>query len=167
VKKERLGKGGLFLGQQTKNRRIWQWASLFMLLVLMVQIGYFEVGNLIRQPKLRSTMLQVCEFFHCRLPVYKNLQDWTVSHSALTERAGHQFLFRAAMTNEAEFPQAFPDLKLTLTDFNGQPVAERIFTVAQYANTADNLLAANETIEIHLNLAAPKGKVGGFAIKLL
>jgi predicted Zn finger-like uncharacterized protein len=169
AKKEQSKTGKfLFLSQsKTQHLQIWRVGSFLMLLLLIAQIAYFEADYLRRQPQLRFALLQVCELLNCQLPVYQNLEDWTVSHSGLTEQTDHQYVLTAAMTNEAEFPQAFPDLKLTLMNFNGQTIAERIFTAAQYTSATDHLLAASDTREIRLNFDVPADKVGGFTITLL
>ena len=71
----------------------------------------------------------------------------------------------AALTNQDEITQAFPKLKLTLTDFNGQPFAERVFSPHQYS--AATTLAANETVVIRLPLVMATDEFGGFSLDTL
>lgn len=168
--KKELSNSGKFLRMpksKSRHEHIWRIGGLLMLLMLIAQVGYFEADNLSRQPQLRFALLQVCEILNCQLPVYKNIEDWSVSHSGLTQQSDHQYVLTAAITNQAEFPQVFPDLKLTLMNFNGQSIAERVFTAAEYTSAVDSLLAANETREIRLNFVAPADQIGGFTIALL
>ncbi|MDD1620956.1 MAG: zinc-ribbon domain-containing protein [Methylococcaceae bacterium] len=145
----------------------WKVGGVLVSLILLAQILYFEGDNLIRQPRLRVGLLAICERLGCRLPEYKNLAEWAVSHSDFQAISDKRYVFSAAITNQAAFPQACPDIKLVLRDFTGQVVAERVFLGREYA--AVDLLAANETAEISLAIATPSGvgKIGGYTFTLL
>lgn len=145
----------------------WKVGSALASLVLVVQILYFEGDNLVRQPRLRVGLLAICERLGCRLPEYKNLAEWAVSHSDFQTISDKRYVFSAAITNQAAFPQACPAIKLVLRDFAGEVVAERVFSGREYATV--DLLAANETTEISLAIATPPGvgKIGGYTFTLL
>jgi hypothetical protein len=49
-------------------------------------------------------------------------------------------------------------------DFNGRPLAERIFEPQQYADSVG--LAASQTIQIRIPLVVP-AEVGGFSLTLI
>ena len=146
---------------------VWGRGSVLLGLVLFAQILYFEGGGLIRQPQIRIGLQAICERLSCRLPEYKNLDEWTISHGDLRAISDKSYIFSAAITNQAGFPQACPDLKLVLLNFNGQAVAERIFSGWQYSPVAS--LAANETSQISLTVVSPSelGKIGGYTFALL
>jgi hypothetical protein len=159
-----------FLPKPADNRSrkaVWLAGSALMAVLLVAQIIYFEGENLSRQPRLRVGLLAICERLGCRLPEYKNLAEWTVSHSDFQATSDKRYVFSAAITNQAAFSQACPDIKLVLRDFTGQAVAERVFSAEQYSPVA--LLAANETTEISLTIVTPPevGKIGGYTFTLL
>lgn len=141
--------------------------SLLSLLILIVQIYYFEGDSLKRQPQLHAGLMEVCNRLGCRAPAYKNLDEWSVSHSDLQSLANRNYVFSAAITNQALFPQTYPDIKLALLNFNGQVVAERIFSWRQFSKTES--LAASETAAINLRVVAPNlpAKIGGYTFTLL
>ena len=145
----------------------WRLAAILSFLMLCAQILYFEGEVFLRQPDLRSGLELICNRLKCRLPAYRNLNEWAVSHGDLQAAADKHYVFSAAITNQAAFPQAYPDIKLILLDFNGQAVAERIFSGQEYSSDAS--LAANETAEISLSIVAPYsgGKIGGYTLTLL
>lgn len=151
---------------QTKQSP-WFWgsASLLMFLVLLIQVVYFDGLRLYSQPAIHSALSFACQAVDCRLPAVNNPEEWTVSHSELQPHLDRRYWLTAALTNQAEVSQAFPKLKLTLTDFSGQALAERVFIPKQYAELAQ--LAANETLQIRLPLMIAEGDVGGFTLTTL
>ena len=146
---------------------IWRIGGALSILILLAQILYFEGVTLSRQPQLRAGLLFICNRLDCRLPVYKNLDEWSVSHGDLRTMSDTNYAFSAVITNQAAFPQACPDIKLVLLNFNGQAVAERIFSSRQYS--AADSLASNEAAGISLNIVTPPGtaKIGGYTFALL
>jgi len=152
---------------KTVSAGVWRFACLLSVLVLLVQFFYFEGGTLSRQPQLRAGLLFVCKRLGCQAPAYRNLDEWSVSHSDLRNISETAYVFSAALSNQASFPQVCPDLKLVLLNINGQAVAEGVFSGKQYATAA--LLGANETARVSLNIVAPAhlGKYGGYTLALL
>ncbi|WKJ89335.1 zinc-ribbon and DUF3426 domain-containing protein [Methylomonas montana] len=144
----------------------WLAASVTMSLLLVAQIIYFEGLRLIMQPQLKAGLDAVCAAIPCRLPIYRNLDELAVFHSDLQIQADHSYLFTAAISNQALFTQAAPDLKLTLLSFNGQPLAERVFSAQQYL-VGPSKLAADQIAEIRLAIVAPATIVGGYTFTLL
>lgn len=144
----------------------WAAASMGMLLLLLAQAIYFEASGLSRQPLLRAGLQSLCTVIACQLPAYRNLDELLVSRSDLQAKTGHVYLFTAVINNRSPFPQAAPELKLTLLNFNGQPMAERVFSPRQYLPGGETL-PAEQTAEIRLDLVRPTAKVGGYTFVLL
>ncbi|MCK9607422.1 MAG: DUF3426 domain-containing protein [Methylomonas sp.] len=142
--------------------RGWRIGNALLLMVLFGQAGYFERDRLMRQPQLYSGLAQFCQVIGCGLPAYSNPADWSISHSEWHAHLDNRYLLTAALTNQAEIAQAFPALKLTLTDFSGQPLAERVFGPKSYAR--DSVLAASRTEQIHLPLVVSVPEVAGFTL---
>lgn len=145
----------------------WGLGSALLGLTLLAQLVYFEGDWLTRQPNLRAGWQAFCDKLHCRLPDYQIIAEWTLSHSDFRQVASRRYEFSAALTNQAEFSQRFPDLKLVLRDLRGQAVAERIFSGWQY--TVTDTLPADETAEIRLTVVAPPGvdEIGGYSFALI
>jgi predicted Zn finger-like uncharacterized protein len=151
--------------QKSANPGIWRLAGVTMLLLLIAQGVYFEGNRLLQFPQMHAMANQLCQPLHCTIPRYRNLDEWSISHSDLQPYLQGQYLFSAAISNQADVAQAFPDLKLTLLGFNGQPVAERVFSPRQYVDEAE--LAGEETRAIQLWLAQPAVAVGGFNVSVM
>ncbi|MCQ8106366.1 DUF3426 domain-containing protein [Methylomonas sp. SURF-2] len=140
----------------------WRIGNAVLLLVLLGQIAYFERENLLRRPPFYSALTQVCRLIGCRVPPYRNPADWSISHSEWQAHLDNRYVLTAALTNQAEFSQAFPALKLTVNDYNGRLLAERLFPPATY--THETLSAAKHTEQIRLAIVISAPSVGGFTL---
>lgn len=144
---------------------VWRIGNVLLLLVLLSQVGYFQADFFTRQPWLYSGLARLCQTFGCRLPAYQNPADWSVSHSDLQPQPNNRYLLIAALTNQADIAHAFPVLKLAVTDYNGRPLAERLFRPESYSQ--DGVSAANHTSQIRLPLIISAPEVGGFTLSTL
>lgn len=166
---QKPGSQSAFLAQAqvTPNLGAWYAAgSAVLFLSLVMQLGYLYRQPILQQPQLRQTLQRVCDALSCRLPEYRNLDEWTVSHSDLQQIDQQHYEFSAALTNQSENWQSSPDLQLTLLNYSGQTIAERSFSPQQYL-AGQPAPTSHQTVAIRLELAPPATKVGGFTVKLL
>ncbi|AMK75673.1 MULTISPECIES: zinc-ribbon and DUF3426 domain-containing protein [Methylomonas] len=157
---------GQIAAKRPQTPAVWLVATSLMLVLLVAQIFYFEGHRLTMQPQFRSRLDKVCAVIACRLPPYKNLEELSVSHSDLRVQGDRSYLFSTAVSNQALFAQAAPDLKLTLLNFNGQLLAERVFSASEYLPKPTSL-ATEQTVEIRLAILAPAAPIGGYTFTLL
>lgn len=142
------------------------WLVATSLMLLLAQVLYFEGYHLTMQPQLRVGLDKICSAIACRLPLYKNLEELSVSHSNLQVQTDGSYLFSAAVSNQALFAQVVPDLKLTLLNFNGQAIAGRVFSAPEYLPRLTSL-ATEQTVEVRLAVVAPAAPIGGYTFTLL
>lgn len=150
---------------QPLDRRSWRFAASGLLMLLLIQLSYFEGYRLLAMPQVQSVAESICHQWHCRTPAYLNVADWSVSSSDLQPYLQGRYRFSAAISNQSDAVQAFPNLKLTLLGFNGQALAERVFEPWQYTNS--ERLGGEESREIQLWLKAPSFAVGGFSVSVI
>lgn len=154
------------VGKQPQTRAVWFVATSLMLLLLVAQLLYFEGYRLTMQPQIRAGLDKVCATLACRLPPYKNLEELSVSHSDLRAQSDSSYLFSAVLSNQSPFAQVAPELKLRVFNFNGQAIAERVFSSAEYL-VSPTTLAPEKTVEIRLAIVAPAAPIGGYTFTLL
>ncbi|MGY6277772.1 zinc-ribbon and DUF3426 domain-containing protein [Methylomonas sp. MgM2] len=145
--------------------RLWTIGSVVMLVVLLAQVVYFDGRRLYGQPVVNVALAKVCRALNCRPPIFNDPEQWAVSHTELEPHLDNRYWLVAALTNQAKVTQALPNLKLTLTNFGGQPLAERVFLPYQYS--ADTQLAANETVLVRLPLIMANDEIGGYTLDTL
>lgn len=151
--------------ERSRSSKFWGYASLAMLFLLIGQMFYFEGAALTNRPSSRSVLLAVCSVLHCQLPTYRDPKVMTFHQLSLQVGADRSYLLSGALSNRGRFPQAVPDLRLTLTDFSGNVIAQRVFRAEQYLEST--MSYPDQTKPFRLQFAAPATSVAGYALNLL
>lgn len=149
---------------------LWTLAVLIATGALGLQALMFESERLAQRPGWRPWVERLCPLLDCPIPPFRDLAHIQVVERSLTPAHGgvDGQEFRAVLANYADRPQPYPRLKLTLNQYNGDPIAQRIFTPQQYLESAGNgLMPIAAAVAIHLLIANPGKDVGGFSIDLL
>jgi predicted Zn finger-like uncharacterized protein len=160
-------------GREASSPRRFPWGlwSLAFLLLLIAQVVFFEGRRLAQDPLLRPWLNLACETLGCVLPPYKDVPRIQIYDRTLHTLSGGEngFEFRLVFANQSNLPQAFPKLKLVLSEINGRTVAERIFEPPEYlaGQPGDALMPVGKPFEVRLLLAKPGRDIGGFAFDLI
>jgi hypothetical protein len=138
------------------------------LLLLAGQVMYFEGYYFSQNPVFRPVLEKICTLLNCRLPAYKNPDEFTVLQGSFTALPDHANLFKAVISNPAAFTQPYPNVRLTLLDYTGKPFTHRVFRPQEYLpeDSTTPVMISDATAEIGLNIAAPETKVGGYTFEL-
>lgn len=150
--------------------------STFVLLLVTLFIGqatYFwrnDLGQ--RYPEFRPTLEKICTLMNCELALYKD-----VSRITLIDREVRTHMIKsnalqvmATFTNEAKYPQPYPVLKLSLSNRNGQLVAQRKFLPSEYLEPTINVesgMQPNTPVNVNLEIEDPDRGAVGFAFDFL
>ncbi|MFZ2313692.1 MAG: DUF3426 domain-containing protein [Methylobacter sp.] len=130
---------------------------------------YFEGYTFSQKPTFRPVLEKICAQLSCRLPAYKNLDEFTILQSSLSALPDHTHLFKAVISNQAAFTQTYPNITLTLLDYAGKPFTHRVFSAQEYLpkdSITTSAMISDATTEISLKIATPKTKVGGHTFEL-
>lgn len=145
----------------------WVTGFLACLLLLAIQVYQIERDKLSQNPQQRVWLEKICRPLPCALPVYKNLDEFEIMHGDFQQVDNH-YVFQTVLSNQADFAQRYPRIKLNLLDFNGDIFAERVFYPHEYLGSEPaRLMSTSETIEVILNIAPPAQKVGGYTFDLI
>ncbi len=141
--------------------RRWPWAvaAFLLLLVLLAQAAYFfRVDLAARLPGLKPALTGYCKLLGCSVPLPQRTDLMSIESSDLEADPAHenQINLNALLRNRASYPQAFPNLELTLNDTQDKPLARRIFKPKDYLPPHENeptgLLPNHElVVKLHLN----------------
>ena len=78
--------------------------------------------------------------------------------------------FSSSLINNANYAQTFPNIELTLTNIDDQPVLRRLIKPSEYLQNKPNLnvgLGAHEEIHIKLAIHASNVPVAGYRVLLV
>lgn len=151
----------------------WPWAvaAFISLLVLMVQAIYlFRVEIAASFPVIKPSFVSACRVLKCNVPLPQNVNLMSIESSGLKDAPQNHVVLEALLRNHASYAQAFPNLELTLTDYQDSPQARRIFKPADYLSPAENEatgLLPNHEINIKLHLDTMDIKPSGYRLMLL
>lgn len=161
--------------QPVKPARRWPWvtASALLLLLLGVQAAYFyRVDIAARLPALKPAMLQVCGVLKCSIPLPQQI-DLLILESSSMEADPSQanaITLSALLRNNAPYALAYPNIELTLTNYDDKPLARRTFRPQEYLAAGENAdagLPANRETSVKLHLNTNDLKPAGYRLYLL
>jgi len=141
---------------------------LVLALGLAAQLLWWNRVRLLQDPGLRRIAADLCGQLHCTLPVIRIDGALEVLGPSLTEApAADGMTLSLRIRNTAEVPQPAPLLDLELLDNQGERVAARRFTPAEYGiGEGARLLAPDETIPVAITIAAIRTPTSGFKVRL-
>lgn len=158
------------------RRRPFSWAafalSVVLLLLLLGQSTYFlrtEIASL--YPQTKPLLTQACQVLKCTVPLPQQIDLLTIDDSDMQEHLTYQnvLVFSSTLINHANFAQAYPNIELTLTNTEDEPVLRRTFKAADYLQSTTSAalgIAAKEEIRIKLQLNTSDIAVAGYRVSL-
>lgn len=130
----------------TRERRAtdlhWWGVAALLLLSLLIELAWAKRGEWISEPSLRPLLQTVCATLGCRMPLRQDLSQLALTSREIRPHPSvpGALLISATIRNEANFAQAFPAVKVRLSDLNEQPVAARRFLPSDYLVDPDDAL---------------------------
>ncbi len=147
--------------------------GLLLLLALILQAAYFFRGAIASEyPQLKPTLERVCKKLKCTIDLPHNLNLISIGDSAMQEDSDFQSVinFSSSLQNNATYPQAYPNIELTLTDSDGVPVIKKLMTPKEYLASEKKFkqgLAPHEVAKIKIALLVDEANVANYRLFLL
>ncbi|HET8551278.1 MAG TPA: DUF3426 domain-containing protein [Gammaproteobacteria bacterium] len=147
---------------------VWWTAGSFILVAALISQGIIYGHAALRaNPLTRGAIESLYSAFGHPLPPRHDINALTITAAQVstTPAAPGALILTAALTNKADFPQAWPQLRVVLTDRFGSVVGRGLFGPHDYlpAHDADKL-AAGATQPVRLKLADPGSNAVGFVV---
>ena len=123
-------------------------------------------------PQVKPLLQQACAALQCQISLPKNVDLLTIDDSDMQEDEDHENVikFSSLLINNANYVQAYPDIELTLTATDDQPVLRRLIKPTEYLITNTNVdtgLAAREEVRVNLAINVKDLAVAGYRILLV
>lgn len=159
------------LSPASTSRRIpWTLGAASLLAVLLLQIIVFKGSQIAQDERFRPWLDLLCEGLPCTLPPFRSIPQIQILDKALQPGSQNENVlqFSLILSNQASLPQAFPAIKLILTDFHNQPVASGLFKPEEYLTKPNGgLMPVGKSFEIRMLFPKPRREVAGFAFELI
>lgn len=131
-------------GRSNAQRTLWGLTLGLLAGCLLTQGIYLFRTDLTRAlPGLRPLLVSACNALACEVPLPREADKIVIIASDLQSEPGRpgRFILHATVRNQADFPQEWPHLELTLTDGADTPVARRVLSPQEWI-AADKLSSA-------------------------
>jgi hypothetical protein len=147
--------------------------ALALLLGLPLQYAWFKPDDLKRRyPLLAPTVERFCAAAGCeRLPRDERAAIRLVGRDVRVHpRYEGALEVRAVVVNDASRAQSFPGIRFTLFNVNGNVIASRVFSPAEYLEEASQhgvQMPRGEAIRVRLQLIAPEDTAVSFEFEFI
>lgn len=139
--------------------------------LLFTQWVLSDEEHLARYPRLQAYAVKVCEFIGCEPPYpHERGKIAILSRNVSVDPALPKTLVvTARFVNQADRPQPFPVLKISLNDTQGQVVAQSSYKPKTYlpAGADLKLMQPGEPVDVRLEVADPGENAIAFQIDFL
>ena len=152
------------------SRLLWSVAALGLLVLLGLQVKYIFTEKYAQHQEYGPFLTAGCEFFNCALPARTDSSRLTLTHTRIDLHpfAPGAIRITVKLVNEAVFAQPYPDLQVTLTDWNGRVVGRRTFPPGRYfAEGQPETLGSGELGVMLFDIARPHEKAVGFEVNIV
>ncbi len=145
-------------------------AIAVLALILAVQVLLADRDNLAADARWRPLLQRMCSIAGCTLPPWREPDALRLLALDVRAHPSRPNALRASATlrNDAAWPQAWPQLVLTLSDVDGRVLGARAFDAGEYlgqAPTQDGL-ASGQSAMIRVDVLEPAGGAVSYAFDL-
>ena len=147
--------------------------SLALIILASFQAIYFMRTKLAAEyPQFKPLLVQGCAYLHCKITLPKNLDLLVIDDSDMQEDEKYQRVinFSSSLINNANYAQTYPNIELTLTNTDDQPVLRRLIKPTEFMQTKTDFskgIGAHEEMRIKLAIHASDLPVAGYRVLLV
>ena len=163
-----------FLGARPRARPTPRWhaaliAALALLLVLQSVLA--DRARLAADAGSRPWLSALCSVLRCDLPAWREPTALTMTSREIRPLPGQAGVLQiqASIRNDARWAQAWPDLRLSLSDADGRVIGSAVFTPAQYLgeHPGSVVLEPGQSARIAFRVQEPAASTVAFTFEFL
>ncbi|MGH8054985.1 MAG: DUF3426 domain-containing protein [Stenotrophomonas sp.] len=149
----------------------WQWAVIAALALLLgIQILVADRARLAADAGTRPLVSALCSVLRCALPAWHEPTAYSMLSRDIRPAPGQPGVLQvhASFRNEARWAQAWPALRLSLSDADGRVIGRRTFQPAEYLGpSADPLarLEQGQSAQVSFQLHEPAAATVAFSFE--
>lgn len=151
----------------------WHWALILLLMLgLALQVALADRARLAADAGTRPWISSACALLRCSLPAWREPAAYTMTARdvrPLPAQPGN-LQVRASIRNDARWAQAWPTLKLSLSDPDGRVLGSRVFTAQDYLDDpaiAGQPLGPGQSAQLAFIVRDPGTTTAAFAFEFL
>ncbi|WP_312252666.1 DUF3426 domain-containing protein [Stenotrophomonas sp.] len=149
----------------------WHWALVAGLaLLLLLQSVLADRARLAADAGHRPWISALCGVLRCSLPAWREPTAFTMTSREIRPLPGQAGVLQvqASIRNDARWAQAWPDLRLSLSDADGRLIGSGVFTPAQYLGEAPAAtLEPGQSARVAFRVQEPAASTVAFTFEFL
>ena len=151
------------------------WSLLLCLLLITLaalqSIYFLRTKIAAEYPQFKPYLAQACSYLQCNIDLPKNVDLFSIDDSDMQESEQYEKVidFSSLLINNANYIQAYPNIELTLTDTDDQPVVRRLIKPSEYLKTNANVaagMASKDEVRVKLAINVSDLSVAGYRVLL-
>lgn len=147
---------------------LWLLGIFLGLIIFASQIYYFKGYSFSQNSQIRPWLNALSSLSNSRLPDYRKPLEYTTVGSSLEPSDKGHYRLQVSLINHADFRQPPPYLQLTLKNFYGGIIAQRIFTPTEFLGKSKSIIPiqSDASLDIDFLFSLPEQEIGGYSIAL-
>lgn len=151
----------------------WQWGMVAGLAaVLLVQIAVADRARLAADAGTRPWIAGLCSVLRCSLPAWREPAAFSMLSRDVRPVPGQAgaLQVQASIRNDARWAQAWPSLRLSLSDADGRVIGTNVFAPADYLERAMDpaaTLEPGQSAQISFRVREPAASTVAFTFEFL
>ena len=138
---------------------LWLIGILILSSLGIAQAVYYQRYTLIENPRYQKQVLSLCQLVPCNETQFSSTQQIKLLERNVFTHPVHTnaLMLNGSFVNQASFDQKQPDLLVSLFDIQGNLIANRLFTPAEYLQTDKNrtLMTSAKPVQFRLEISDP------------
>ena len=149
----------------------WQWIALATLaLLLLLQIAIADRANLAASASTRPLISGLCTVLRCSVPAWHEPAAFTMLSRDIRQIPGQAgaLQVQASFRNDARWAQAWPALRLSLSDADGRVIGRRTLQPADYLAPGSDpqaRLEPGQSAQVSFRLREPAAATVAFSFE--
>ncbi|HEB56935.1 MAG TPA: DUF3426 domain-containing protein [Gammaproteobacteria bacterium] len=146
---------------------------LLLSLTLLIQLALFRSIEILHYlPQARPWLEQFCQYAPCRIHARQDVDKIRILERDIRANPQNKkaLLITATIVNQAGFSQAYPDIRVSLSDLTGTVVAQRRFSPADYLGSLNSpflLMKPGVPVHIRIDILDPGRDAVNFEFQFL
>jgi len=151
----------------------WQWGMVAGLAaVLLVQIAVADRARLAADAGTRPWIAGLCSVLRCSVPAWREPAAFSMLSRDVRPVPGQAgaLQVQASIRNDARWAQAWPSLRLSLSDADGRVIGTNVFAPADYLERATDpaaTLEPGQSAQISFRVREPAASTVAFTFEFL
>ncbi|MEN5365499.1 DUF3426 domain-containing protein [Stenotrophomonas sp. TWI273] len=151
----------------------WQWGMVAGLAaLLLVQIAVADRARLAADAGTRPWIAGLCGVLRCSLPAWREPTAFSMLSRDVRPMPGQAgaLQVQASIRNDARWAQAWPSLRLSLSDADGRVIGTNVFAPADYLDRATDpaaTLEPGQSAQIAFRVREPAASTVAFTFEFL